>query len=50
MLGLFISGNSLVFNMKYEGLGIDVIVNVISVGDFREKVELFWKNINVFVF
>ena len=49
MPGLSTSGNSLVFNTKYEGPGTDVIANVTSVGDLREKVELSWKNINVFV-
>lgn len=49
-LGVIISGNSLVFNMKYEDFVINVIVNVISVGDLREKVIFLWKNINVFVF
>ncbi|KAJ7318627.1 ATPase [Desmophyllum pertusum] len=42
-------GNSLVFNTKYEDAGTNVIANVTSVGDLREKVTLSWKNINVFI-
>lgn len=42
------SGNFYFF-MKYEDVGMIVIVNVMSVGDLREKVILFWRNINVFV-
>lgn len=42
-------GNSLVFNTKYEDPGTNVIANVTSVGDLREKVTLSWKNINVFI-
>lgn len=41
--------NGVVFNTKYEGPGTNVIANVTSVGDLREKVTLSWKNINVFV-
>ena len=43
------SGNSLTFNTKYEDPATNVIANVTSVGDLREKVSLSWKNINVFV-
>ena len=43
------SGNSLVFDTKYADPGTNVIANVTSVGDLREKVTLSWKNINVFV-
>lgn len=43
------SGNSLVFNTKYTDPATNVIANVTSVGDLREKVTLSWKNINVFV-
>lgn len=42
-------GNSLVFSTKYEDPATNVIANVTSVGDLREKVTLSWKNINVFV-
>ena len=48
-LGVTGSGNSLVFNTKYEDPATNVIANVTSVGDLREKVTLSWKNINVFV-
>ena len=41
--------NGVFFNTKYEGPGTNVIANVTSVGDLREKVTLSWKNINVFV-
>ena len=37
------------FDTKYEDPGTNVIANVTSVGDLREKVTLSWKNINVFV-
>ena len=47
--GATASGNSLVFSTKYEDPGTNVIANVTSVGDLREKVALSWKNINVFV-
>lgn len=47
--GVTTSGNSLVFNTKYEDPATNVIANVTSVGDLREKVTLSWKNINVFV-
>ena len=47
--GASASGNNLVFNTKYEDPGTNVIANVTSVGDLREKVALSWKNINVFV-
>ena len=47
--GVTTSGNSLVFNTKYEDPTTNVIANVTSVGDLREKVTLSWKNINVFV-
>ena len=47
--GVTSSGNSLVFNTKYEDPATNVIANVTSVGDLREKVTLSWKNINVFV-
>lgn len=43
------SSNGVVFNTKYEDPGTNVIANVTSVGDLREKVTLSWKNINVFV-
>ena len=43
------SGNGLNFHTKYEDPGTNVIANVTSVGDLREKVALSWKNINVFV-
>ncbi|XP_078378564.1 protein white-like isoform X2 [Oculina patagonica] len=43
------SGNSLVFNTKYKDPATNVIANVTSVGDLREKVTLSWKDINVFV-
>ena len=42
-------GNGVVFNTKYEDPSTNVIANVTSVGDLREKVTLSWKNINVFV-
>ena len=40
---------SLAFSTKYTDPATNVIANVTSVGDLREKVSLSWKNINVFV-
>lgn len=41
--------NGFAFNARYTDPGTDVIANVTSVEDLREKVTLSWKNINVFV-
>lgn len=41
--------NGLTFNAKYTDPGTDIIANVTSVENPRERVKLSWKNIDVFV-